>query len=538
MSLESGERDAALARLVAVMDQEARHATRLTLPPHPYIGHAPVLRTLISAPGYARAEVPDGHGRSATRRARRGARLAGPRRRRSHAERRRRDAARRRARDRQDPAARRAGGTCGRARPRCSPEARRSWRPTCRSGSSSTRWRSTSPGSSPDVSLPSTTTCAASWRVMFPAMPATAPASGPAAQDERYRAHRAVRELLEASRSPAPLVLVLDDVHWADAASVELLAALLRRPPSAAVLLALGARPRQLPPRLAGALERADRAGWLTRIELGALRREEATELLGDAVDDEFAEPLRRERREPVLPRAARAVRRPADRRLAGPGRARRWRASSVPPAVAASVTEELALLSAGTRQVLEGAAVAGDPFEPELAAAAAAVDETAVAHAVDELLALGLIRATDVPRRFRFRHPLIRRAVYDAAPGGWRLGAHERCARQLAERGASPAAARTTWSMRRATAMWRPSRCSARLAWRQPREPRRTPRTGSARPCALLPANAPRRAARRPLDRARRRTRRRRAAGGCPVRSAREHRTAPRRGDRVARRA
>ena len=60
---------------------------------------------------------------------------------------------------------------------------------------------------------------------------------------------------------------------------------------------------------------------------------------------------------------------------------------------------------------------------------------------AVDELLQLDLVRETDVPRRFRFRHPLVRRAVYDATPGGWRLGAHERCAQLLAMRGATAAA-------------------------------------------------------------------------------------------------
>jgi DNA-binding CsgD family transcriptional regulator len=60
---------------------------------------------------------------------------------------------------------------------------------------------------------------------------------------------------------------------------------------------------------------------------------------------------------------------------------------------------------------------------------------------AIDELLELDLVRETDVPRRFRFRHPLVRRAVYEATPGGWRLGAHERCAQALAARGASAAA-------------------------------------------------------------------------------------------------
>jgi DNA-binding CsgD family transcriptional regulator/tetratricopeptide (TPR) repeat protein len=112
-----------------------------------------------------------------------------------------------------------------------------------------------------------------------------------------------------------------------------------------------------------------------------------------------------------------------------------------VPAAVAASLAEELTLLSNAGRLVLEGAAVAGDPFEPELAAAVAATSEAAGMQAVDELLGLDLIRTTDVPRRFRFRHPLVRRAVYEATAGGWRLGAHERCAEALAARGASAAA-------------------------------------------------------------------------------------------------
>ena len=104
-------------------------------------------------------------------------------------------------------------------------------------------------------------------------------------QGERYRAHRAVRELLELLAVAQPLVLVLDDLHWADDASVELLGALLRRPPAAPVLLAIAARPRQLPQRLAAALDRAERDGGLRRVELGALSAADAAALLGDDVN-------------------------------------------------------------------------------------------------------------------------------------------------------------------------------------------------------------------------------------------------------------
>ena len=111
-----------------------------------------------------------------------------------------------------------------------------------------------------------------------------------------------------------------------------------------------------------------------------------------------------------------------------------------VPTAVAAALGEELAVLSDEARRGLDGAAVAGDPFEPELAAAAADVSNAALLATLDELLSLDLIHSTDVPRRFRFRHPLVRRVVYELTPGGWRIGAHGRCATALAARGASPA--------------------------------------------------------------------------------------------------
>src|SRR5512133_1075921 len=275
---------------------------------------------------------------------------------------------------------------------------------------------------------------------VLPSLSALAAGRAVALQHERYRSHRAVRALLEQLAQTKPFVLVLDDFQWADSASVELLGALLRRPPAAAVLTAVALRPRQTPERLAAALERAHREAALTRVELGALTLDETQELLGERFDAAGAAVLYQESGgnpfylEQLARSPERAGRATSTPEISSTG-------LGVPAAVAASLSEELALLSDGGRLVLEGAAVAGDPFEPELAAAAAATSEAAAMNAVDELLELDLIRTTDLPRRFRFRHPLVRRAVYEATPAAWRLGAHERCAAALAARGATAVA-------------------------------------------------------------------------------------------------
>jgi ATP/maltotriose-dependent transcriptional regulator MalT len=274
---------------------------------------------------------------------------------------------------------------------------------------------------------------------VLPSLSALAAGRAVALQHERYRSHRAVRALLECLAQTRPLVLVLDDFHWADPGSVELLGALLRRPPAAAVLMAVALRPRQTPERLAAALERAHRAVALTRLEVGALTPAEARELLGERVDAGGAAVLYQESggNPFYLEQLARSPEHAAGATTA-PGIS--LTGLEVPRAVAASLSEELVLLSDDGRLVLEGAAVAGDPFEPELAAAAAAITEAAAMDAVDELVRLDLVRTTDVPRRFRFRHPLVRRAVYEATAGGWRLGAHERCSEALAARGVAAA--------------------------------------------------------------------------------------------------
>jgi ATP/maltotriose-dependent transcriptional regulator MalT len=263
-------------------------------------------------------------------------------------------------------------------------------------------------------------------------LPSLEGAGQPPPVDERYRTHRAVRGLLERIGGDRPLVLVLDDLHWADPASLELVAALLKRPPEAAVLLALGFRKGQAPAPLAAALAEP----LVQRLQLAPLDEAGLGELLGGEVAGERLATIREETggnplyalqlaRAPELP-----ARSSSGDRLAGE--------AGVPSLVASALLAEMEELPPAPRALLEGAAVAGDPFAPELAFAIAELDDGDGMDALDELLPTGLVRPTEVPRQFAFRHPLVRRAVYESTKGGWRLGAHARAATALAAAGAS----------------------------------------------------------------------------------------------------
>jgi DNA-binding NarL/FixJ family response regulator/tetratricopeptide (TPR) repeat protein len=261
---------------------------------------------------------------------------------------------------------------------------------------------------------------------ILPSAAATAAtgSSGVPGPRDRHRAHRAVRALLEALARDRPAVLVLDDLQHADAASTDLLAALLDRPPDAAVLIAWAARSGRVPSRLAAAQARAEREGRAAAIALGPLDRGAAGELLGPGVDAAAADALyRRSAGNPFYLEE-----------LAGA-------ADGVPAAVAVALGRELAGVAPAARIVLDAAAVAGEPFEPDLVAEIAERPEGDVLAALDDLVALGLVRTTGVPRRFVFRRPLVRQAVYEAAGAGWRIGAHGRAAAALTARDAAPPA-------------------------------------------------------------------------------------------------
>jgi predicted ATPase len=91
-----------------------------------------------------------------------------------------------------------------------------------------------------------------------------------------------MRRLLGVLARRSPVVLCLDDVHWADGASVELVASLTRRPLPTGVLLAVTFRPGRLPAALQAVLAAAVENGGTERMELGPLSDADAGRLLAD----------------------------------------------------------------------------------------------------------------------------------------------------------------------------------------------------------------------------------------------------------------
>jgi DNA-binding CsgD family transcriptional regulator len=270
-------------------------------------------------------------------------------------------------------------------------------------------------------------------------LPAMKSAGGPPdgwEGEERHRLHSAVRRLLTGFAADRPLVLVLDDMHWADAASVDLVAALLRRPASARVLLALAMRPQQAPERLEAAIDRAAREGRTERLALAPLDVAAAAALLGDDVPSGTRDLLYLESggNPFYLEHLARSVHAGTGDGVGDHGSAANL--PGVPKAVAVALGDELRSLEPTARLVLDAAAIAGVTFEPALVAVVAAASETDALHALDGLVSVGLVRPTQTPRRFIMRHPLVRRAIYDSTGAGWRLAAHGRAADELRRRG------------------------------------------------------------------------------------------------------
>lgn len=256
---------------------------------------------------------------------------------------------------------------------------------------------------------------------------------------DRYRLHRAVSALLDVLASGRPILLSVDDLHWADPASVEMLLYLLRRPPSAPLLAAVAFRSRQLAPNTAAVLQQVQRDSRGELLELAPLSEEEAGELLPPEIPGAVADRIYRDSggNPFYLQELIRAVHSDADTTSAPDGAG----AERVPPTITAVIAGEFDRLTPQGRELIQAASVLGDQFEPDLATEIVEMDEPESIVALDELVDRDLVQVAAVPGLFTFRHPIVRRAVYESAKGGWRRAAHARAATVFAARGASAGA-------------------------------------------------------------------------------------------------
>nr|WP_218163951.1 AAA family ATPase [Actinomadura madurae] len=267
------------------------------------------------------------------------------------------------------------------------------------------------------------------------------PATSPVSQVARYQMHRTMRQLLERLAAPSGLVLILDDLHWADDATVELLDHLVRHPPRARVLIAVAYRPAQASPRLAALVDAAGAQG--VQVSVDPFTQSEVAQFLGPDVSQSRYEALYKvSGGNPFYLEALARIEASGDSASVTSGLGgHAWEEGvanlpEAPRAVRAAIQIELSALPPDALLIARGAAVAADVFEPTLAAVAAEMDLAKALAALDVLAAHDVVRPAR-GGRFRFRHPLVRHVAYASTAAGWRLAAHDRVSSRLAELGA-----------------------------------------------------------------------------------------------------
>jgi hypothetical protein len=226
---------------------------------------------------------------------------------------------------------------------------------------------------------------------------------------ERYRLFRAVRVLLESLASPA-LVLLLDDMQWADEDTAELVAQLLCQPPRGPVLLALAYRWRQAPGRLRAAVATARGDDPPACLRLGPLSEAESGLMLGGRGSRSWRRAIYRA--SGGNPFYLDALARQAQGQGADDGEPGSTAGGELPPAVASALIAELLALSAAGQLAARSAAVIGDPFCVSSVGQVSGLEADRSAAAIGELAAADLIRPIEPTRLFAFRHAIVRCAV------------------------------------------------------------------------------------------------------------------------------
>jgi DNA-binding CsgD family transcriptional regulator len=247
----------------------------------------------------------------------------------------------------------------------------------------------------------------------------------------------------------APALVAVDDLQWGDEASLHVLAALARRIPSQPAVLLLSTRAPEADSRHEAVVATLSREGAVA-VRIGPLERDAvalfAADRIGAAPSPRLAATLDRAAGNPfylgVLLDHVRAS--PSEE---GPTDAT---AALLAPSLREAVLSAMTAWGAGGRELLRLASVLGPSFSLNDVACLAGRDPLEAWPDIARALGIGILE--EIGDLLRFRHDLVREAVYAEIPGALRAELHRRAAEVLAGNGAdaSVVAAQLLWSPRR----------------------------------------------------------------------------------------
>ena len=250
-----------------------------------------------------------------------------------------------------------------------------------------------------------------------------------------------IRALLAALGGPPPGALSLDDLHWADEASLDLLTYLVRRLDDKPILILVTWRPEEVPEghRLRGLLAEARRSGAATALGLDRLDpasvRQFVEHALGESAEDPGTLVSRLGGETEGLPLfLAEYLAAVAGGELGAEDAV--W---ALPGGVQDLLKSRLRTVGETAGQVLAAAAVVGRSFDFDTVRAASGRGEEETLASLEELVSRGLIREESVAPSggpaYDFDHDKLRALVYDGTGLARRRLLHRRAAAALAGR-------------------------------------------------------------------------------------------------------
>lgn len=274
-----------------------------------------------------------------------------------------------------------------------------------------------------------------------------APATGRAGVEHDPRAlYQAVVDGIADVAEHGPVVLVLEDLHWAGPASLQLLTFVVERTADLPVLMLATARstPPDRSSTFATVVAELAHQDGVRSIDVPPLTLEDVAEYLRQEARLQPEEALAAAQILHQQTRGNPFFLREVWRDLLLRGRITALGDAPIhaPRSVRDTVARRLGLLPSGSRRVVELAAVIGDDVEIAVLAAVAQGDAETTLVGLDDAVASGLLEtAPEADGQVRFHHALARQAVLDSLPASRLIRDHARVAEVLDRR--FPAAAR-----------------------------------------------------------------------------------------------